>query len=107
MPIVRHGRKRAGIAAVCLSALLTGCASGYDGVLWRQVDRQESVAYELIDRARTQMATQDQFVVFLGASPLFWGGPSQTVPLTAGESGTVVHDVDGPGSSTGNHLPSN
>ncbi len=41
-----------------------------------------------------QMATQDEFVASLRASPLFWDGLSQTVPLTAGEAGTVVYDVD-------------
>lgn len=62
-----------GIAAVAALAM-SGCASGYDSVLWRQMDRQEAEAYRLIDEAEAWAQTSAGFVADLTGSPAYWNG---------------------------------
>lgn len=62
----------AGSIALVAMLALSACASGYDSVLWRLMDKQESEAYRVIDEAKATAATPVEFVADLKGLPTYW-----------------------------------
>lgn len=75
-----------------LPVALAGCGSGYDGVLWRQMDTVESAFYrpfsELSDRSAPY-----QDVIAAVRSDTYWAGAGTPVPLAEGEAGAVTYGL--------------
>jgi len=53
---------------------ISGCASGYDSVLWRLMDEQESEAYRIIGVAQRTSVGPAGFVSELERLPTYWDG---------------------------------
>jgi hypothetical protein len=95
--MTQHRLRRITAGSITAMAVLViaGCSSGYDSVLWRQMDRQEAEAYQLIDESESLAVSPAGFVADLRSSPTYWDG--HTLPqVDPEEPATFYYDVRGP-----------
>lgn len=87
--------------AVAAVVALAGCAAGYDAVLWRQMDAEESAAYAIVTAAKADGSSQDTFLSALKGSPGFWHEGSSP-PVDGPDAGaTFFYNVDDSGAEAG------
>ena len=71
---------------------LTGCST-YDGVLWRQLDRQEGFALDLISQAERDRIGHGQFRANLTSSEAFWDGSADPSMFASGGPASAIYNV--------------
>ncbi|MDR6865588.1 hypothetical protein J2Y69_000170 [Microbacterium resistens] len=73
------------------TSVLAGCSSGYDGVLWRQMDAAENPLYDELVEAQRLGATPAEMLASLQKETLLWDGGGAPESLRADESAVVVY----------------
>ncbi len=72
---------------------LAGCSSTYDGVLWRQLDRQEGFAFDLISQAEHDRIGHEEFRANLTSSEAFWDGTADSSMFASGGPASAIYNV--------------
>lgn len=79
-----------GVPLLAAALAVTGCAQGYDGVLWRQMDQQEGVAWGLV----AADTNADQLLEALTADDVYWDGRGAAPDREVGAAATIIFGAD-------------